>query len=1099
LSLPNGTTIWNQLLDITDLDENTTLLTWLKTSADYFFCIEKHMKCDLIILKKTKLFQHTLLYDNRFLESHQPNSFLLQCFILDNEGCLLEKKTDVDFLPKLHCKQKEKSLLQLLNLNEPEPHFNTCQDALHFLKLHNVKSHVFYTIRHSKTVYFEEEWTQKHLNYQNFERIEIEAFTTSNYTLGFQKRIIKPMLSFQEMKKIELQKKAQQTKTDEEEINPFQQNNSIAVNVKLTGLNQAFNLGCITLTEFKNLSARLSNTSMCLWIELDEKNNARYVTYKDWQKTFHKEVNQTAESWKIVFDVMFERRKLFVEEKTKMLEPLFEKLQKFNDKKTNPWKTCIRMLKSCIQNTKVIVYSENDSILHSLKTFFCNYVDEMKKKKFRGIKLQANSKNDLVMFQISEMTFLNYGSYLKMDTSKMDAAFSPPFLSSKTKLLNDHKMKYNNKSTLKHCKERGKVMSNFLFKNWQNFGEYVMKRFQIDLFSMPYVSLSKLSFICVWHKYALKAGIFHQGLEQSKMYQENVLRKFSTGGFSYSCQDKINCGEPIHSDLTQPLAKTIRELDIQSSYGYAASTMNVPTGFCSGFINEGSKYLQKIDIKSRFFSFEFLSVYYTLWKLEKKCHIQTVYSNYHQHGIISVAHHPIDLVVITTEGKIKLFAFDGAWVHGCKQGCPNLKSYVGKKSRQEVEHQTELRDQIILEWCQQINQIEPGFVEYTIISDCHHPEYFPRTLKQFFENEPQLKPLIEGYIQKNELSQDEILMSSDKLTFIAVLDGHVPKNSNFVQQHPLFIQNEEKKWNRCSATNPDKQGMLMTKDYLKYVIKEHNFQVTNIHQVFFYKKCNILPSIFKELIETRASSMTSPEEKTLLKNIVNFSAGFFGFNEKKHQIISNCRLVTSFPLKCKFNYVNTFQQLVGTVGTKEIWFLKTTRSNLKQKIMTKSALPIYVCITEFGKQRLSEMFTLFEKYLVPEKYRLCYSNVDNTLIVLSTDTLEEAVIPQYKKKFLAKQTEFFQENTPGHLKEEFVMTSDLEWKFVSGMTQNYAIITKDVAIGIHKNSAMNHVSTLQSYQAACNMLDNFKFSIPQIRRTCKLAHMIQTSRNFSFK
>jgi hypothetical protein len=185
LSLPNGTTIWNHLLDITDLDENTTLLTWLKTSADDFFCIEKHMKCDLIILKKTKLFQHTLLYDNRFLESHQPNSFLLQCFILDNEGCLLEKKTDVDFFPKLHCKQKEKSLLQLLNLNGPEPHFNTCQDALHFLKLHNVKSHVFYTIRHSKTVYFEEEWTQEHLNYQNFERIEIEVFTTSNYTMGF--------------------------------------------------------------------------------------------------------------------------------------------------------------------------------------------------------------------------------------------------------------------------------------------------------------------------------------------------------------------------------------------------------------------------------------------------------------------------------------------------------------------------------------------------------------------------------------------------------------------------------------------------------------------------------------------------------------------------------------------------------------------------------------------------------------------------------------------------------------------------------------------------------------------------------------------------
>lgn len=89
---------------------------------------------------------------------------------------------------------------------------------------------------------------------------------------------------------------------------------------------------------------------------------------------------------------MFERRKLFVEEKTKMLEPLFEKLQKFNDKKTNPWKTCIRMLKSCIQNTKVIVYSENDSILHSLKTFFCNYVDEMKKKNFEALNFKPTAK-----------------------------------------------------------------------------------------------------------------------------------------------------------------------------------------------------------------------------------------------------------------------------------------------------------------------------------------------------------------------------------------------------------------------------------------------------------------------------------------------------------------------------------------------------------------------------------------------------------------------------------------------------------------------------------------------------------------------------------
>ena len=56
--------------------------------------------------------------------------------------------------------KEEKSLLQLLNLNVSKQDLTTRQDVLSFLRLHNVKSHVFYTIRHTKTFYFEEEWTQ---------------------------------------------------------------------------------------------------------------------------------------------------------------------------------------------------------------------------------------------------------------------------------------------------------------------------------------------------------------------------------------------------------------------------------------------------------------------------------------------------------------------------------------------------------------------------------------------------------------------------------------------------------------------------------------------------------------------------------------------------------------------------------------------------------------------------------------------------------------------------------------------------------------------------------------------------------------------------
>ncbi len=75
---------------------------------------------------------------------------------------------------------------------------------------------------------------------------------------------------------------------------------------------------------------------------------------------------------------------------------------------------------------------------------------------------------------------------------------------------------------------------------------------------------------------------------------------------------------------------------------------------------------------------------------------------------------------------------------------------------------------------------------------------------------------------------------------------------------------------------------------------------------------------------------------------------------------------------------------------------------------------------------------------------------------------------------------------PGHLKEEFKITADQEWKFVSAMTMNYAIITKDSDFSKHKSSALNGVSTTESFKTSLRLLKKQQVEIKQSRRVNKI-------------
>jgi hypothetical protein len=286
---------------------------------------------------------------------------------------------------------------------------------------------------------------------------------------------------------------------------------------------------------------------------------------------------------------------------------------------------------------------------------------------------------------------------------------------------------------------------------------------------------------------------------------------------------------------------------------------------------------------------------------------------------------------------------------------------------------------------------------------------------------------------------------------------------------------------------------------LDYLRREHNFQVTTIEQVLFYKNCTVLPEIYRELVIERAAPTTSASRKDLLKKVVNFSCGFFGFNPENAGK-SSYRLVadtskTPNPAKCEITSA-------GFVGNEEFYLLKVLKNPPKdkenQQKKSPGPLPLFFSIVEFGKMRIAQILHFFETFTLPNAYRHLYSNVDNVVIALSTPGLVHAIPPHLFERFMAEVNNYFQPGQPGHLKKEWINKLEDEWKFVSHMVQNWAVITNREDKNRNKNSALSKVTSSQSYQISCDVLDKKITKIQQNRRSNKMLNTETIQQTFTF-
>ena len=963
---------------------------------------------------------------------------------------------------------------------------------------------------------------------------------------------------------LELPEDADDEDANKMDEDPCQTNRSTSVSLGQSSLNLAHSLGLVTRQEHAALSQKLGTTVGSLAIHTDEQNHLRHIYYSDdGGSTFMQEVTcfdnllgggegggkgredleyrkRAGESMLTFWRQVWTRKAELTARRRAILQPLLEKIAHFcvggsgGQQQRTLYAKCLANLTKCIEHQWIVLYSASDDQIHSLKFYLTHFACVDLKK--RSLVLKTSSDNNINALCTRNLTVFNIETYLDLeDASKFYAPHwtPPPVILHRIRDLKHQPKTAEGKTVVAVVRERAKWMSQVALHFWQNFvANAVVASFGVDLHSCNFFkSCSMLAFECVWTLFSRLAGPMAQGPEKLKAYYEEMLRRSSRGGFMYSATTLLK--HVNAAACPEDGFETIMEYDLTSAYGFSASSALMPSGFCTGFLqleddDEGEKekeeeeeeemkkkkdnlVLSKTDTYVRHKSFEFRAVYYTLANLQPQhANIRTVYSNFSPMGLFYVDKYPADLVIVYNDGSVDLYQFDGHYVHGCGQGCAQMKQrYVDGQTHDQVRAKTEKRDAAFEQWIAESSGGGVGSRRYIVVSDCHTPGYAPWSLEKSFRDLSELAHLVKGYqlvehVSDLRLRDFEHLVqdpTDTSYTFIAWIEGCTTQPCSLVVYHP-----DNGKNSLASATRPQ-HPVVMTRDYYNHLkATSSGFRLTNIKAVLFFRTEPAMNAVYQRLIQQRAAS-TCPIQVAWIKRMVNLSCGFFGVTSggKRFTFTLTNRLPRNYHYSRHRVDVNYAEDLNGGRGQRGQYFLlETTRR--APKFRQKNALAMFVTVVETGKLRLVQIIQFIARHLSPQHWTLAYSNIDNLIIALRRGaSLDEAVLataaaPADVESYLAEKPLYMVhhpdgQSQPGMAKLEWLCNIP-NWQFITMMTQHYALVTDHEEKNVHKSSGWSSLTNRQAFDTAHRiMFGKAPVVIPQVRRVHKLATMATAPMN----
>lgn len=960
---------------------------------------------------------------------------------------------------------------------------------------------------------------------------------------------------------------------------PLQKNYSSSVHVVRYGLNLAFDLGLIeTRDNLLAFSHQLSQTFSSIYVFVDDQFHLRHINYYDVETHFstqvaccdndnssldmslpmwlqkeekirrHKSCLQMFSFWTKVW----KRRERWIKRREFILKDLIQRLTSMVTRDAvagkicqSPYVKCLNHMKKIIKHQHVYMYSSHDAHMHSVKYYLTDFAYKTFKK-CSGVTIKAQNDNTLLSLSVFGLTIFNLYTYLdcKSDADFFSAScpnvvdlglgnfvneFSPAdiFITHQQKDLLLHHCKQvttkegQNVSLLSFCKYKGRLWAKHILNYWASFGLCLLQSFDHEVFSQTTnSSASLLGFQCMWTKCAKMSGPLGHALERSKPFHEFLIRDASKGGFMFSIEGALNQGDVIQSEGMPGsgeslCAQSILEMDLISSYGYAASQALMPTGFCMGFQKSqlDGNCLQLMDIRARYKSFEFRAVYKTLYDLlqHKGVLIRTVYSNFSPFGIFGLGSYLIDLAVVTNKGRLLLYQMDGAFCHGCDD-CPPLFRYVHGKTQDQVRKDTKIRDAFIHSWVKEMNlaairhsseyEKEP-MVAYQVIQDCCSPGYDSASLSAAFLTIPALAQLVKGYTIVDQIGKNpsickvmqKIDAAQNNLNFMFIAKAHVTIQKSPQQKWqygPLIVyENRQDKYAKQSLAYSG--CVVLTRDYYLWLKKNYGTQlsISSIDWILFYPTEPRWNDIYEFLTQYR-SETNDVVMAAFLKRIINLSAGFYAVRSDQPRR-SRFRLVNKLPMDFKFYQHSPDVHYCMDVGQDSYFLLEMKPAPKLFVAPSKSALAMHLTIVEYAKCRLIELIHFLQQHIKVGCFRLLYSNVDNVVFcIANADCLADAIEPTMMSSF--NQTKYLYvvdgQKKPGLAEEKWIRLGSSRWKFISIRMQHYCLVVpSNEEDGLYKTSGWSNLSSMEAFQAAEAILKGERVTISQMRRVNKLSNM----------
>jgi hypothetical protein len=449
---------------------------------------------------------------------------------------------------------------------------------------------------------------------------------------------------------------------------------------------------------------------------------------------------------------------------------------------------------------------------------------------------------------------------------------------------------------------------------------------------------------------------------------------------------------------------------------------------------------------------------------------------------------------------------------------------VGGATEESVLEATRERDAFLNNWIKDNNYRErklPAY--YHVINDCHHPQFGYRNLLKI-EELWELRKSYESLPKQNLSFPSDLLLADPDLTFLLIGRGAVPTDRREGQM-PLFVwtNNETtvaKGGGRQSQNfgwKLEGQDYLFTRDSFEHLVNVKGFEFSSVSDVYFYKKCKVLPLVFGGLVNEREIAELAGNETraNFLKAAVNFTTGMFGmkagyFNGGKN---SKARLVSKFSLKACECLDRIDIKVAGSVSGKTFYVFQRMaparktgkraeewkkKAEQRRRKATDASLPIYASVVEFGKLRLLNCLEFLRAHIRIAAVRILYSQVDNLVLAMSGECLEEAVLSEKREIFECKKDLFFGRE-PGKLVEKWKVSAEggASWSFASARICSYGLISKDKEGTLFKDgesgggqtkmSGLTGISSLAAFKSNYRLLAGLSgLPFPQERRVNRL-------------